>query len=206
MPPEKKLNLNLSPLWENPNNLFTLRFLDINAPLQRILAQRIKQVAPQQRIQREPNPDLIHSALKTINPIIFSEPTRENNRSYYHPFSRYSIHTIDGYYFKKLCQAIYQLTCRQTPLTNQEKRKIIVLTNRDYEQSRLFFEQHNLNYETQDQQSPPTYNEPITNESNEPNNTIDLHDIEQIRLITEQRNSTQHHTRQTPISIPPYIQ
>ena len=76
MTPPKKLNIDLSNLWLNPNQKFTLRFKDINESSKRILAKQIKTKARQWRMRdplHGPTLDSIYDALNEFNPIIFAE-------------------------------------------------------------------------------------------------------------------------------------
>lgn len=130
---ERKLRISLEGLWNNPNELFTVRYRDINPIHQKILAKRIKTVATQTRLKAQ-NLENIEKALNEINPIIFSEYQR-NSRWYrgHQVFGVSPAIYIAGYRFKSLCQAIYLMTCRKKALTTNQIYQIARLTYDDWE-------------------------------------------------------------------------
>jgi hypothetical protein len=126
---EKKLRINLSGLWDNPNGFFTLRYQDLNEEKKTQLATRIKLIAPQRTIRKVDGISIedIKLTLTEINPIIFSEQqTTENGYrssrriNSYRRFNTLSSRTLDSYRFKDLCQAIYKINCLKKNLTNGE--------------------------------------------------------------------------------------
>lgn len=133
---QKKINLDLSTLWENPENYFTVRFNDINEKSKENLAQRIKMLAPQYNIRKESGPStaLIYQVLSEINPIIFSETTSSN--IWDTPFGRSSSRTLTGYYFTKLCQIIYKTLCTKKGLKREDLITTTLITSMDYNKGR----------------------------------------------------------------------
>lgn len=128
---QKRLNINLEHLWENPNQKFILRFQNINEQQKRILARRIKETAPQFKIRSSNGPDLenIYQALTEINPIIFTEnlrTPRQNNS--YRNFNIDCSTSISGQNFHRLCQGVYFITCLKRPLYTSEIEKICYLS------------------------------------------------------------------------------
>lgn len=129
---ERKLKINLEGLWENPDELFTIRYKDINTKYQQILAKRIKAIAPQIKLKAQ-TLENIEQALHEINPIIFSEYQRNNG--WYRGHQKFGVNTaiyIAGYRFRSLCQAIYLTTCRKKALTTNHLYQITRLTHDDW--------------------------------------------------------------------------
>lgn len=124
---ERKLKIDLSGLWVNPNGFFILRFQDLSEEKQTQLATRIKLTAPQYSIrnmQRGPTIEDLKIVLREINPIIFSEDTYNENRSLnsYRRFNFNAATYIAGYRYKDLCQAIYKTICiKKGPSQNDYK-------------------------------------------------------------------------------------
>lgn len=140
---QNKINMDLSTLWENPENLFTVRYNDISEQMKQNLVQRIKILAPQYRIRKENGPSLplIHQVLGEMNPIIFSEADRDNEDGYcYSRFSRYSNQSIDGYNFNILCQLIYRTLCTKKGLGRDDYHRIAHLTNANRTKVRRFLD------------------------------------------------------------------
>lgn len=133
---ERRLRINLEGLWNNPNELFTVRYKDINQKLQKILAKRIKANAPQHSLKKPtgPSPEVIEEALHEINPIIFSEYL--GNGGWYRNHQVFGISPaiyVAGYRFRALCQGIYLMTCRRKALTTAQITNIARLTYSDWE-------------------------------------------------------------------------
>jgi len=144
---EKKLKIDLSPLWNEEIGTFTIRFLNINEKEKRILAQRIKDVAKQARIRslRGPNIQDIYETLMEINPIIFGE----YNQNYIHrtingykTFNKTNSRTLDGYFFHELCKAIYLINCLKRDLNKQEINSIAYLTCQSWDKVIHYTDQH----------------------------------------------------------------
>ena len=135
---DKKLKIDLSPLWNQNIGKFTVRFQDINETQKRILAQRIKDVARQTRIRNihGPNVQLIYETLLEINPIIFGEyHQREAYRQVtgYRVFNINSVRAMNGFWFHQVCQAIYMIDCLKRDLTKKEMTDIVYLTCQDWD-------------------------------------------------------------------------
>lgn len=133
---ERKLPISLEGLWDNPNQLFTVRYKDINERNQKILAQRIKTTAKQRSLRRENGPTVekIEEVLDEINPVIFSEMQRRID--WYRGHQVFGISPavyIAGYRYEALCQAVYLLTCRKKSLNIAQITRIARLTFEDRE-------------------------------------------------------------------------
>lgn len=136
-----RIPINLAPLRFETGR-FTIRFTDINEPKKNLLAKRIKETASIYTIRRASGPSLlkIYNTLTEINPIIFSENIcrdyipRESTRN----FNIYEVMSIQGYYFRKLCAAIYHIDCLKRPLRRKEIEDIAYLTCGDWHQSQSF--------------------------------------------------------------------
>lgn len=133
---ERRLPISLEGLWNNPNELFTVRYKDINEKYQTILAKRIKATAKQHTLKKPTGPTIekIQEALDEINPIIFSEMQRRVD--WYRGHQVFGISPavyIAGYRYEMLCQAVYLLTCRKKALNTKQIIRIARLTYEDYE-------------------------------------------------------------------------
>lgn len=183
---ERKLPINLEGLWNNPNELFTVRYKDINSTLQTILAKKIKQLAKQYTIRKAngPTPEIIKEALQEINPIIFSEHEEDSHWYREHrTFGTYAATYLAGYRFQKLCQAIYFLTCRKKALTPHQIMKIAMLTTLDWTTTEIYINQR-LNINTEEE------NERIT--------PIEDIGIEDIHRAGQNVTNQERNTRNTP--------
>jgi len=134
---DKKLKIDLTPLWSQPTDKFILRFLDMNETHKRKLAQRIKDVAKQRTIRKQTGPTVqtLYEALEEINPIIFGEYNQENTYRTvmgYKSFNMNVARTIAGYSFHNLCQAVYLTTCIKRRLRKKELMDIAYLTCQDW--------------------------------------------------------------------------
>jgi len=134
---ERRINLNFSELWVNPNNKFIVRFLDINEQRQKMFAKRIKQTAKYRRIRNEngPTEQEIYELLSEINPIIFSE--KITDRGWHSPnspqnFNFFQCHTIANPLYRILCKIIYIILCLKKPLKTKEMSNLIYLICGDW--------------------------------------------------------------------------
>ena len=149
---QKKLKIDLSPLWNQPSQKFTVRFLDVNEKEKRILAQRIKDVAKQARIKNlnGPNVQTIYETLSEINPIIFGEYHQRNTYRQVQGYRVFNINTsrsLSGFWFHQLCQAIYMIDCLKRDVTKNEMYDIAYLTIQDWDIAQNHV---NQNYTIQD--------------------------------------------------------
>lgn len=174
-----KIPFDLEPLRSNQLGKFTLRFLDINEQQKNLLALRIKQTARQWNIRNEINEkstvDKIYQALKEINPIIFSENTNPYiSAGSYRNFGSFDTQTLSGWYYKRLCEAIYQMICIKRPLKRDELDRIAQLTCRDTPFAHRFVDERYI---------------PTGRESNQSQSTsipeIGLNEMEDIRRRAE---------------------
>lgn len=184
--PRRINNIDFSTLRENPDNLFILRFLDINEETRRTLATRIKETAPQYSIKKPNGPNIqsLYETLTEINPIIFSEYQPEIQRNQWYPrnsyknFNFFNAHYISGYKFHNLCKAVYYTLCLKKPLT-REKLLIIGLTiNSNWSKVQTLIDR-NLPQQTNQNQSSQNQ------ETNTSDNNIGLEDIERVRRHVE---------------------
>lgn len=144
---QKKLKIDLSPLWNQPSQKFTIRFLDINENQKRILAQRIKDVAKQARIKNQngPNVQTIYETLTEINPVIFGEYHQRNAYRQvqgYRVFNINNARALSGFWFHQLCQAIYMIDCLKRDITKNEMYDIAYLTIQDWDVAQTYVNQH----------------------------------------------------------------
>ena len=136
----RKFQLDLTELWQNPNNRFTVRYRNIDEEQKKNLAKRIKEIAPQRSIKKTtgPSEQAIYETLMEINPIIFTEViiNNEGRRASWYAgekaFGTYNIKHIAGYNFKNLCRAIYQIDCLKRELKIREIERIVQLTHQDW--------------------------------------------------------------------------
>jgi len=135
---KQHLNIDLSPIWDYPQDTFTIRYNDINKKQQKILTKRIKNVPTISTIKTSNNftPQTIHSVLQEINPIIFSE--RANLYSYRQAtgqsFGIYKVRAITSDYYKDLCRSIYYLLKSNKNITSTQFHTIIHTTLYPYNQ------------------------------------------------------------------------
>lgn len=134
-----KIKINISKLWI-PTDKFTVRYRDINALNQNLLAKRIKEIAPQSRLRNNTTIEQIQEVLLEINPIIFGEETVER---YYSnkTFNKNNANSLSGWAFRQLCKSIYKALCLKRNLTRNEKITIINLTTGNYRITRTFIEE-----------------------------------------------------------------
>lgn len=186
-------NIDFSPLMENPENLFIVRFNNLDPDSQTRLASRIKETARQRTIRKNTGPSIetIHTALIKLNPIIFSEHIiKEEERSNYRPkksyrnFNFYEVTSISGYRFHDLCKAIYYILYAKKPM-NQDKMTIIAATiSNNWNSIRQILR----NRDTEEQNNE---------EEQHLNNNLDvlgIQEIERARINTEQRDHTSQPT------------
>lgn len=125
----RKLIVDGSSLWENPEDQFVLRFNDLNQLKQNKLAERLKQTSKRQRIRDENGPTIeeIVSLLKEINPIIHSEGSRRSYGSWTR-WNIHNVHSLSGWYFRKLDQLIYRFLCLNRPPKYEEIKDALLLS------------------------------------------------------------------------------
>jgi len=134
-------------LWLEPEERFTVRFLDVNEKQKLQLAKRIKVCAPIRSIKKStgPTPEDIYQTLVEINPIIFSESLarnwRPNSRYAHQSFGKQHVKAIEGWEFKALCTAIYKTLCLRRTLTKDEVGRIAQLTSCNYEKIESILDQ-----------------------------------------------------------------
>lgn len=142
---EKKLNIDLSSLWENPRNRFTVRFNDINEQQKINLTKSIKETAPQSTIrhtEKGPTIEQLYKILEEINPIIFSEHDGDGFRASTNRFRKYWTTQLEGYRFKQLCIAIYCIIYRKKAKTYKDLRRILATTSTDYTKTEDLIRSH----------------------------------------------------------------
>lgn len=192
---ERKLKIDLSPLWNNPGGTFILRFQDISEAQKILLAMRIKHCATQYRLRKltGPTSNDIHQALIEINPIIFAESQNERRHPWQN-FNVYETRQISGYRFKNLSQAIHQLTCIKKQPTQYQVTNIARLSCLNWRRTEEFVEQwfRNNNLETTEEERLT----PITD--------LGINDIAEARASAERSNNT--HTRDNRILEPTRIE
>lgn len=173
----RRLSIDLSSLWLSQSQRFILRYQDISEFKQNELAGRIKRANKIRTVRREngPTKEIIKQILLEINPILYAEaPHRGERNGYYNDdtyrtFNVYAVHTISGWVFKNLCQAIYYIACRRRRLTRDEVYRIADLTT--------------FNHEEIDQLLDREYPNPERNQ--EPQETVSeitMEDIENARM------------------------
>lgn len=187
----RKLNIDFSPLWTNPNQIFTLRYQDMNEPCKLLLAKRIKETAKQQRIKKTTGPSIqdIYETLTELNIIIFTENQCNDGtytpRNSYRNFNFSSIKTISGYQFHNLCQAIYFILCIKREKTTKEITDITKLIHQNRGIVRNFVDTY---FRTRNQEE----------QRNTPPEELGLEDIERARNTAIEngagRNMTQNET------------
>jgi hypothetical protein len=176
---ERKLKIDLTPLWNQPTNKFIVRFIDLNEVMKRTLAQRIKDVAKQNTIRKltGPTTQIIYETLTEINPIIFGEFAEQIT---YRPVNGYKVfnvnrvRTLGGYMFHNLCQAIYLITCVKRNLRKKEMCDIAYLTCQDWTMVSNYIDE---NYRLPDPEENQTRN--LIPEE------IELADIQRARRVAE---------------------
>jgi len=135
---DKKLKIDLSPLWANPDNRFVIRFQDMSQEQQNRFVTRIKEVAPQATLRKTNGITLeeITQILMEINPIIFGERANQYvSRNHHSNFGKQVVSAISGYAFRTLCQAVYKIKHLKRALTKYEMRSIAHLTAQSYRQA-----------------------------------------------------------------------
>ncbi len=190
----KKLPIDLDGLWANDNDKFVVRYKDIAQKQQQLLAKAIKENAIQWSIKKTtgPTPEIIGEALEEINPIIFSQYTGPAN--WYRGHQKFSISAatyIAGYKFRKLCQAIFLLTCRKKALTPHQIRKITYLTEPSWEIADPYVNERLHIHEEEDEEERVT-----------PIEDIGMDDIRRARLTTQERRGNRIEETPYPIINP----
>lgn len=174
----KKLPINLDELWNNDNEHFTVRYKDIAQKQKQLLALKIKQNAYQNSIRKTTGPTtiLIEEVLEEINPIIFSEYLGTGD--WYRGHKKFGVNAAvytAGNRFKKLCQAVFLLTCRKKALTINKIKIIASLTHSNWEIIEQYINQRlNINTENEEERITPIED-------------IGIEDIEKTRRKTEER-------------------
>ena len=137
-------------LWDYSDELFTVRFLDLNESRKSNLAKRIKECAHQYRLRQAngPNQDIIYDLLSEINPIIFSEH-RDCRAEHYGRTNPITFnkgypttYTLDGHNFRKLCQLIYRILCVKKPLKIEDLTQLVYTTTGSWRASTIFMDIH----------------------------------------------------------------
>ena len=142
---DKKLKIDLSPLWTNVNNEFLIRFKNLHKKQKILLIKRIKATAKQSRIRDSNGPSIqfLYEILEEINPIIFQERTPTwRGTNIWSGFGTSQCYNITGYYFAKLCQGIYKASCLKRNLTSEEYKRIAYLSNRNWGKVCEHIDQH----------------------------------------------------------------
>lgn len=186
---QKKLIVDSSSLWKNPDDQFVLRLNDINEERQKKFAERIKVTAGQRRLQNinGPSNEEILNLLKEINPILYSEGTRRNVFSHlsYRHWNNQNVHTLSGYYHRKLNQILYRILCLKKPNRGDIKTamelSVINLNRNENPPYRSQIEEILQN------QFDPTRNNTQTDLS--PPEEIGIEDIREARETAENRTS-----------------
>jgi len=177
---EKKIKINFSPLWENPDNKFIVRFNDLQDKDKIIFATRLKNSAPQYKIRNQNGPATIEeiiSIFKEINPIIYSESLHVLGLlNLQQRFGTQRIQTMNSYFFKILCQLIYKIICLKKPLHFQDYIDICKLSSTI------------RNYTTWENFLTPLYQGTQEEESQTSTEEISLNDLSNIRNRTVRQN------------------
>ena len=137
---EKKLRVDASSLWDEPDNQFVLRFNDLNETKQNKFTERFKKSAVQFKLRRPDgvNEQEISNFLKEINPVIFAEgmTSRFNSYAQQKRWNVFSISCLSGWRHKRLSQIVYRFLCVKKPPGRDEIKDALSLsTNRIEEQN-----------------------------------------------------------------------
>lgn len=182
---QRKLRVDGSSLWNDPENQFVLRFNDLNQEKQNKLAKRIKETTWRWKVKeylREQGEEKLVSLLKEINPVIYAEgKTRRQNQ--WRQWNIHNIQCLSGWNFRKLDQLIYRFLCLKRPPTHHEINSALTMSIQginDTESSQaheIITNQFNL----------------IRNEepSNLPPPEIGIEEVRSARERTERRNPAQ---------------
>lgn len=113
---QRHLPIDLSPLWQYPDNMFVLRYLDMNEAARRKFAWAIKRWAPQRRLRinviGQPTVEDIQSVLAEINPIILASRdtnTTGDGRLQRSPFCQ--SRRLDPWTTELLTKIVYRILC-----------------------------------------------------------------------------------------------
>lgn len=149
-----RLNINIEELWQNnesENNAFSIRFRDLNPQQQRSFSLKIKETARSIRLKRKTT-DEIQSGLLQINPIIYEtgNTINLNNQSWYRrrPYQTFNfnqVRSLYGYFYHKLCKALYLIICLNRELTENEIYHICTTTCSDYQKIQNFLNRTIIN-------------------------------------------------------------
>lgn len=129
---QRKLKVDGSSLWIEPEDQFVLRFNDLNEIKQQKFAERIKATAPQHSIRKESGPakEAILSFLKEINPVIYTEGSyvSSNTSQSYRRWNSGRIFCLSSWSFQRLSKAIYRFLCLNREPNNYELRDALILS------------------------------------------------------------------------------
>jgi len=128
-----KIGFDISSLWRDQEDRFTLRFNDISENQQQKLAERIKICAYQYRLSKLGGPTIeeIKTILKQINIFIFKEGSYRTVNPH-KSFSYYAAQTINGWHFKNLSRAVFLLLCMKRKLKKREIEIILRTVTTNY--------------------------------------------------------------------------
>lgn len=182
---QRKLMVDGSGLWDNPEEQFVLRFNDINQERQNKLAQRLKKSSQRQRVRNEtygPTIDEIVSLLKEINPIIHTEGKKRIEYGQWKRWNKNYVQTLSGWYFRKLDLIIYRFLCLNRPPTRYEIETALWLSTAGINNDSLISPADAIHLLL----------DPIIQENNETTNTpppeIGIEEVRSARERTERRN------------------
>lgn len=192
----KHLNIDLSPLWENPEQKFIIRYNNINPKDQLILARRIKEAPTIYTIKISDNftPQTIKSVLNEINPVIFAESTYNDYSNKSQTFGLYNVKSITSYHYCQLCKTIYYLL-KTNKNINRNQADIIINTTlypHTFRQKERMLNQ--LFNSTNQQTTHPLIEEPASLNS-EP---ITIQNVRRTREITENENNDTNRNQNNP--------
>lgn len=179
---QRKLKVDGSSLWDNPENQFILRFNDLNPEKQNKLTQRLKETSQRQRVRELSGPTIenIFSLLKEINPILYAEGKERRGYGQWKRWNIKSVQTLSGWHYRELDKLIYRFLCLNRPPNYQEIRAALYLSlgnvsTNNIEQIRLILDQ-------------------LPHENTEPSisvipQEIGINEIQSARERTERRNN-----------------
>lgn len=124
---QRKLKVDGSSLWDNPENQFILRFNDLNQEKQNKFAQRLKETSQRQKVRNGPTIENIVSLLKEINPIIYAEGEERRSCRWKH-WNCSNVQVLSGWYYRTLDQLIYRFLCLNRPPNYQEIKEALYLS------------------------------------------------------------------------------
>ena len=182
---ERKLRVDASSLWDEPDNQFVLRFNDLNETKQNKFTERFKKSAVQFKLRRPDgvNEQEISNFLKEINPVIFAEGMTSSNNScaQQRRWNIFSVSCLSGWRHKRLSQIVYRFLCvKKPPDRNDIKDALRLSTDRIEEQNTSIYTRintllSNLSFENE--------NETFVNPPE-----LGMEEIRSARENTERRN------------------